>query len=233
MKKKQEKTQPLFWHCIGCGDHEVVESTGDPDEEYSVGDSEKCITCGESYAHVMTKQQAAFFEQLKALGMTTEQALDHAYQQPALERQTKGNKTVSKKKKTNDPLVKAMRKFNNPYRKPVLNQSYREDVCEESGEDVCPAFGKAVTEPSEDSFGYHRRTITKAQYGSAYKVQEECEEFIDSIGQGNPVMAITELSDIIGAIKGYLEFNHPSILLDDLITMADTTKRAFASGERS
>lgn len=36
----------LVWFCKNCEALEPVESTGDPDEEYAAGDTEKCIDCG-------------------------------------------------------------------------------------------------------------------------------------------------------------------------------------------
>ena len=45
-------------------------------------------------------------------------------------------------------------------------------------------------------------------------------------------MALQELSDLVGAIKAYLENYVPTIELEDLETMARITKRAFESGHR-
>lgn len=58
-------TERLYWHCAGCGDYEAV---GD-EEGAALGDKEKCISCGESFAEVRTLKQAAKIEQEVALGI--------------------------------------------------------------------------------------------------------------------------------------------------------------------
>jgi hypothetical protein len=58
-------SEQLYWHCVGCGDHDVV---GD-EEGAALGDKEKCIVCGDSFAEVMTLKQAAKIEQQIALGI--------------------------------------------------------------------------------------------------------------------------------------------------------------------
>lgn len=80
--------------------------------------------------------------------------------------------------------------------------------------------------------GYHTREIKKGSIGESSKIREELEELEDAEKQDNPVMAILELSDIVGAIDAYLEVNHPSITVEDLITMAMRTKAAFDDGTR-
>lgn len=70
----------LFWHCLSCGAHEPVATTGDvsPGGEYEVGDHEPCITCPDGEAHVMSTRMAAAYEQGLALGMTPETAWERA-----------------------------------------------------------------------------------------------------------------------------------------------------------
>jgi ornithine carbamoyltransferase len=85
---------------------------------------------------------------------------------------------------------------------------------------------------SKDNIGYHTIHIPKGVYGDSSKILEEVNELIDAENQGANIMALNELSDIIGAINGYLEKNHPTITLNDLITMSEITKRAFVSGHR-
>ena len=80
--------------------------------------------------------------------------------------------------------------------------------------------------------GYHVKRIKKGTYGEFSKIVEEVEEFHDATKQGNKIMAITELSDVIGAISGYLEKHFPDFSLEDLVIMAEATKRAFETGER-
>lgn len=80
---------------------------------------------------------------------------------------------------------------------------------------------------------YHIKEIEKGEVGKLSKIYEEIEEVKDADNQNCNVMVILELSDVIGAIECYLEKEHPSITLKDLIKMKDITKRAFQSGSRS
>ncbi len=81
--------------------------------------------------------------------------------------------------------------------------------------------------------GYHIKDIEKGVLGEASKIREETEEFLDALDQESSVMALVELSDLIGAIHAYLRKHHPSIKIDDLIKMSDITARAFISGHRT
>jgi phosphoribosyl-ATP pyrophosphohydrolase len=74
---------------------------------------------------------------------------------------------------------------------------------------------------------YHKRKILRAEFGSPNKIMEEAEEFMDAQEQGCEVMAIVELADLIGAIKGFIKKAHPSLTLSDLEKMADVTAAAF------
>lgn len=80
--------------------------------------------------------------------------------------------------------------------------------------------------------GYHKNKINKGTYGEISKIQEELEELQDAQQQNNKIMQLVELSDIIGAIQGFLTKHHPNITLNDLIIMADATNNAFKSGDR-
>lgn len=80
--------------------------------------------------------------------------------------------------------------------------------------------------------GYHKSEITQGSYGDISKIFEELEELADAEAQDIKVMALCELSDIIGAIDGYLLKRYPSITLIDLIKMAAATTSAFADGTR-
>ena len=80
--------------------------------------------------------------------------------------------------------------------------------------------------------GYHKRKIIKGIYGGVSKIREEVEELDDAYDQGCKIMQLVELSDIIGAIQGFLDNFHPNTTIDDLVTMAKITHRAFDSGER-
>lgn len=81
--------------------------------------------------------------------------------------------------------------------------------------------------------GYHITEIAKGKYGESSKIKEEIEELQDAEKQSNKIMALIELSDIVGAIQGYLERKHPGITLQDLITMSNATRSAFMDGSRS
>lgn len=80
--------------------------------------------------------------------------------------------------------------------------------------------------------GYHIRKIIKGVYGEASKIREEFEEFSDAEERGVKLMELVELSDLVGAIQGYLRKYHPTIRLEDLQYMAELTKSAFEEGER-
>lgn len=78
--------------------------------------------------------------------------------------------------------------------------------------------------------GYHVNAIPRGVYGNPSKIEEEFLEFKDAIQQGNKLMALIELSDLIGAIEAYAENNGSA--LDDLLTMSAATNRAFNDGTR-
>lgn len=81
--------------------------------------------------------------------------------------------------------------------------------------------------------GYHRNQIAKGVYGEFSKIREEFEEATDALEQNNPVMVLVELSDLLGAIKGYLDNKYgPRLTIQDLLKMADATHSAFESGDR-
>lgn len=81
--------------------------------------------------------------------------------------------------------------------------------------------------------GYHIATIEKRRYGSLGKILEETEELTDAHRQGSNVMVLVELSDLYGAIEGFLQENYPQMKMSDLAKFSEITKRAFESGERS
>ena len=57
-------------------------------------------------------------------------------------------------------------------------------------------------------------------------------ELIDAEKQDCKVMAMVELSDLIGAIQAYLRLQAPGMSLADLEKMAAITRRAFKNGHR-
>lgn len=80
---------------------------------------------------------------------------------------------------------------------------------------------------------YHVQPIPTGEYGEISKIEEELLELKDAKNQGVKIMELCELSDLLGAIEGYLERHHPSMTLHDLIAMQKTTRRAFESGART
>jgi hypothetical protein len=80
--------------------------------------------------------------------------------------------------------------------------------------------------------GYHVKDIERGVFGEASKIREELEEFLDALDQNCKLMALIELSDLIGAIKGYLEKHAPGWTLSELDIMSEITKRAFKNGYR-
>lgn len=80
--------------------------------------------------------------------------------------------------------------------------------------------------------GYHLRDIPKGIFGELSKIEEELEEIKDSIEQKSKLMELIELSDLYGAIQGYLEKHHPGVTMEELRIMSDITQRAFRSGAR-
>jgi len=81
--------------------------------------------------------------------------------------------------------------------------------------------------------GYHLVPITKGQLGEISKIREELQELTDAETQGARIMALIELSDLLGAVKAYLTNHYPGFELSDLETMAAITARAFQNGARS
>ena len=80
--------------------------------------------------------------------------------------------------------------------------------------------------------GYHLAVIERGTFGEPSKILEEAAEFKDAIAQGCHLMALVELSDLIGAVEGFLASRHPSLTLDDLRSMSNITQRAFRNGRR-
>ena len=80
--------------------------------------------------------------------------------------------------------------------------------------------------------GYHKTAIIKGTLGESSKITEEYSEFEDALFQGDKVLQICELTDLIGAIEAYSikEFN---LTLEDLIKFSNKTKSAFIDGSRT
>lgn len=84
-----------------------------------------------------------------------------------------------------------------------------------------------------EQYGYHVTKIVKGTLGEITKIQEELDELKDATQQGVKIMALVEMSDLIGAIEAHLEKYYPGIVIQDLIDMKHVTQRAFKSGKRS
>lgn len=80
--------------------------------------------------------------------------------------------------------------------------------------------------------GYHKAVIARGVFGEDSKIYEEIDEFADALDQNVQIMALVELSDVVGAIEGWLGKYHPTVTLADLAAMAAVTRRAFESGSR-
>jgi hypothetical protein len=80
--------------------------------------------------------------------------------------------------------------------------------------------------------GYHLVPIAKGIFGEISKIEEELAELVDAQQQQIVIMELAELSDLYGAIEGYLERHHPSVTMSDLKKMSDATRRAFLCGRR-
>lgn len=87
---------------------------------------------------------------------------------------------------------------------------------------------------SDDALpGYHITAIKRGEVGEISKIREELDELDDAAQQGVRIMALVELSDLVGAINCHLARHFPGFTLDDLSAMASVTARAFQSGRRS
>lgn len=78
---------------------------------------------------------------------------------------------------------------------------------------------------------YHVREIPTGVYGDFSKIQEEYTELVDAIEQGSRILELVELSDLYGAIEGYIE-KHFDMTMDDIRHMAEITRSSFQDGTR-
>lgn len=81
--------------------------------------------------------------------------------------------------------------------------------------------------------GYHVSEIQKGVVGESSKILEEVLELQDAERQHCKIMALIELSDLIGAVNLYVEKHYPDVTFDDLVIMAKITRRAFDNGHRT
>jgi hypothetical protein len=78
---------------------------------------------------------------------------------------------------------------------------------------------------------YHTKEIKKGTIGEFSKIQEEYEELLDAYNQGDSLLQLNELSDLIGAIGLYSQEKW-NISLIELVAFSEKTKQAFLSGKR-
>lgn len=83
--------------------------------------------------------------------------------------------------------------------------------------------------------GYHLASskIRKGELGEISKIQEELDELRDAMTQECRIMALLELSDLVGAIELFLEKHFSDFTIEDVLTMQRITKRAFQNGARA
>jgi hypothetical protein len=81
------------------------------------------------------------------------------------------------------------------------------------------------------AMGYHKREIPRGTYGEFSKVVEELEELKDAQEQGCRILELVEITDLYGALAGYVE-KHFGMTMDDVKQMAELTRSAFSEGER-
>lgn len=72
---------------------------------------------------------------------------------------------------------------------------------------------------------WHTKDITKGVYGELSKIQEELDEAFDAQEQGQDLMLLIELSDMIGAIEGVSQRYGMSI--EQLLTFSRKRKHVL------
>jgi hypothetical protein len=87
-------------------------------------------------------------------------------------------------------------------------------------------------EAEQPPYGYHKSRIEKGVFGEISKIQEEVLELKDAMKQECKIMALMELSDLYGAIRGFMKINFPTYTMSDLEKMSDITERVFTNGFR-
>ena len=79
--------------------------------------------------------------------------------------------------------------------------------------------------------GYHKREIQKGVLGDFSKIKEEFDELSDAFEQGDKILQLCELTDLVGAIESYVESKF-NLTLEDLIVFSNKTKSAFKEKKR-
>ena len=81
--------------------------------------------------------------------------------------------------------------------------------------------------------GYHLTPITKGTLGEPSKIREELDELTDAYAQGDRILMLVELADLVGAVELFMAKHLPGMTLDDVRKFAQTTRRAFENGHRT
>lgn len=79
--------------------------------------------------------------------------------------------------------------------------------------------------------GYHVKNIERGIYGEFSKIVEEFDELCDAHEQDAKILELVELSDLVGAIDGYVRARYGMKLMD-VIKMTRMTQEAFEEGKR-
>jgi hypothetical protein len=79
--------------------------------------------------------------------------------------------------------------------------------------------------------GYHVTDIQKGKYGEFSKIVEEFEELKDANSQDDKILELCEMSDLLGAMDGYLRFKY-NMNIHDLYKFMIKTKTSFEEGKR-
>jgi hypothetical protein len=123
-----------------------------------------------------------------------------------------------------------------PPEKPPISENTKKILNELRRRTGAPPFEHQTAdtplESDADKPGYHVRHINRGTYGDASKITEEAEELADAIEQGCRLMVLVELSDIYGAMQGFLEKHFPRFTMDDIKQMSDITRRAFINDHK-
>ncbi len=102
-----------------------------------------------------------------------------------------------------------------------------------SNADSLPADSAAQDPDLLERPGYHLRRIPRGELGELSKVQEELRELEDAMAQGSRIMAAVEVSDLLGALRAFMERHLPGVTLEDAVRFSNITRRAFENGHRS
>ena len=78
--------------------------------------------------------------------------------------------------------------------------------------------------------GYHKKEIKKGIVGEFSKIEEEFDELKDANDQGDVILQLCELCDLMGAIEAYIaKYN---LTIEDLKKFSDKTRQSFKEGLR-